>query len=148
DPLTSIKDASSEFDGYKNLEMGSSIKALVSENSIVHSIEEGDEAIIVLDKTTFYPNGGGQIGDSGQIASSGGVFEVRDTVKGAGSSIKHIGKVVSGSFKTGENVATSVDKSKRMDAARNHTATHLLHSALKTVLGEHVNQAGSLVEAD
>ncbi len=148
DPLTLLDDAKSEFDGYRELEKNANIKAIILEDEIVEEINEGDEAIIVLDETTFYPNGGGQVGDKGQIVSSTGVFEVKDTLKGAGNSIKHLGKVISGSFKDKDTVETKVDKTLRMDAARNHTATHLLHKALKLVLGEHVNQAGSLVEAE
>lgn len=148
DPLTRLEDASSEFDGYKNLKMDSKVKAIVADNELVDSIEEGCEAELILDTTTFYPNGGGQVGDKGTIESDIGVFEVVDTIKGANSSIKHIGRLVSGSLKLGDMVATSVNKELRMDAARNHSATHLLHKALKTVLGEHVNQAGSLVAPD
>lgn len=148
DPLTLLDDASSKFDGYFNLENTSKIKAIVHNGEIVQEVSEGDEAEIILDETTFYPNGGGQVGDRGQIVSKNGVFEVIDTQKGAGNSIKHIGKVVSGCLKTGIDVETVVDRELRMGSARNHTATHLLHKALKIVLGDHVNQAGSLVESD
>ena len=148
DPLTSLEDASSSFEGYHDLVKTSKIKAMVVDNALADSIEEGIEAAIILDQTSFYPNGGGQVGDKGQIASDRGLFEVEDTVKGANGSIKHIGRLVSGAFSLGDQVETRVDKSLRMDAARNHTATHLLHKALKEVLGDHVNQAGSLVEPD
>lgn len=148
DPLTSLDDASSIFDGYFEYEKKSSIKAIVFENELVDGVEEGHNAEVVLAETSLYPNGGGQIGDRGMIQSDTGIFEVQDTIKGANGSIKHIGKVVSGSIKVGEGVFTSVDLRRRMDTARNHTATHLLHKALRTVLGEHVNQAGSLVEPD
>ena len=148
DPLTLLEDAKSEFDGYYTLEKNGQVKAIVLENEIVEEINEGAKAVIVLDETTFYPNGGGQVGDKGQILSETGVFEVEDTIKGAGGSIKHIGTVSSGTFKTGDDVETRVNKKLRMDAGRNHTATHLLHKALKVVLGDHVNQAGSLVEPE
>lgn len=148
DPLTSLEDASSSFDGYHNLVKASTIKAMVADNALVDTLEEGIEAAIILDETSFYPNGGGQVGDKGQILSDTGLFEVEDTVKGANGSIKHIGRLVSGSLTKGERVDTRVDKALRMDAARNHTATHLLHKALREVLGDHVNQAGSLVEPD
>lgn len=148
DPLTSLEDASSKFDGYFELSKDSNIKAIVFDNELVDNVEEGNEAELILDETTFYPNGGGQVGDKGKIKSDTGVFEVFDTIKGANGSIKHIGIVESGSFKVGEAVSTDVDKVSRMNAARNHSATHLLHKALKVVLGEHVNQAGSLVEPD
>lgn len=148
DPLTLLDDAKSKFDGYHDLEKNAKIKAIVLDDEVVEEINEGDEAILVLDETTFYPNGGGQVGDKGQIVSDIGVFEVKDTVKGAGSSIKHIGTVASGTFKNSDAVETRVNKTLRMDAGRNHTATHLLHKALKLVLGEHVNQAGSLVEPE
>lgn len=148
DPLSLLDDASSTFEGYFELEKSSKIKAIVAEDSLVDRIEEGEDAAIILDETTFYANGGGQVGDKGIIESDTGVFEVVDTVKGANGSIKHIGKVINGSFGVGENVATKVNKELRMDAARNHSATHLLHKALRVVLGDHVNQAGSLVEPD
>src|SRR3712207_5880517 len=148
DPLTSLEDAHSDFDGYTDLEKNAKIKAIVVGNELADSIEEGGQAEIILDTTTFYANGGGQVGDKGQILSDTGVFDVVDTIKGANGSIKHIGRVESGSFRLGDMVNTSVNKQLRMDAARNHSATHLLHKALKTVLGDHVNQAGSLVAPD
>lgn len=148
DPLTSLEDASSQFNGYFELSRESKIKAIVFENQLVDNIEEGSEAEIVLDETTFYANGGGQVGDKGIIDSDQGIFQVIDTIKGANGSIKHIGYVESGHFGLGDSVSTHVNKNLRMDAARNHSATHLLHKALKMVLGEHVNQAGSLVEPD
>ena len=148
DPLTLLDDTKSKFDGYHELKKPSKVKAIVAGDEVVKEINEGDEAILVLDETTFYPNGGGQVGDKGQIVSDTGVFEVKDTIKGAGDSIKHIGVVSSGSFRDEDAVETNVNKTLRMDAARNHTATHLLHKALKVVLGEHVNQAGSLVEPE
>lgn len=148
DPLTSLEDAKSEFDGYEELSKRAKIKAIISEGQIVMSIAEGKEAEIVMDNTTFYPNGGGQVGDKGQIKSLTGLFNVTDTLKGAGGSIKHKGIVVRGSLAVGEDVKTNVNEELRMSAARNHSATHLLHKALKTVLGEHVNQAGSLVDPD
>ena len=148
DPLTSLEDASSTFDGYHKLDKTSSIKAIVVGDSLVDHIEEGSEAAIILDETSFYPNGGGQVGDKGQIVSELGVFEVGDTLKGANGSIKHIGRLTSGKFSKGDKVETRVDKLLRLDAARNHTATHLLHKALREILGDHVNQAGSLVEPD
>ncbi|MDY4561242.1 MAG: alanine--tRNA ligase [Peptostreptococcus porci] len=148
DPLTSLEDASSQFNGYFELSRESKIKAIVFENQLVDNIEEGSEAEIVLNETTFYANGGGQVGDKGIIDSDQGIFQVIDTIKGANGSIKHIGYVESGHFGLGDSVSTHVNKNLRMDAARNHSATHLLHKALKMVLGEHVNQAGSLVEPD
>lgn len=148
DPLTSLEDASSVFEGYFELNKNANIKAIVVKDELVDQVEEGIEASIVLDSTTFYANGGGQVGDKGIIESDTGVFEVIDTLKGANGSIKHIGIMSSGSLRTGEHVVAKVDKKLRMDAARNHSATHLLHKALKMVLGEHVNQAGSLVEPD
>lgn len=148
DPLTMLEDAKSKFDGYFIYELNATIKAIVSDGELVDEINEGQEAEIVLDETTFYPNGGGQVGDKGQILCPTGVFEVKDTIKAAGESIKHIGVVTSGSLKVSDNVSTAVDVVNRMNTARNHTATHLLHKALKVVLGEHVNQAGSLVEPD
>lgn len=145
DPLTSLSDANSIFDGYINLKDSSNIKVIVKGNNLIKHISEGEIAEIILEKTTFYANGGGQVGDKGLVFSDTGVFKVEDTIKGANGSIKHIGIVESGELSVGDVVNTKVDKSLRMAAARNHTATHLLHSALKNILGEHVNQAGSLV---
>ena len=108
-------------------------------------INEGEKAIIVLNETSFYAEGGGQAGDIGTLENEDAIFEVVDTRKGANNTIKHIGFVKKGQIKVSDALESKVNKEVRMASARNHTATHLLHEALKEVLGDHVNQAGSLV---
>ena len=151
DPLSKLDSSvASTFEGYFELENSGIIKAIVKDNELVDSAVAGDKVIIVLDKTTFYPEGGGQAGDAGLLVNKNEdiVVEVIDTKKGANNTIKHIGIVKSGMINTGEKLSTIVDKEIRMASARNHSATHLLHKALKEVLGEHVNQAGSLVTSE
>ena len=151
DPLSKLDSSvASTFEGYFELENSGIIKAIVKDNELVDSAVAGDKVIVVLDKTTFYPEGGGQAGDAGLLVNKNEdiVVEVIDTKKGANNTIKHIGIVKSGMINTGEKLSTIVDKEIRMACARNHSATHLLHKALKEVLGEHVNQAGSLVTSE
>ena len=151
DPLSKLDSSvASTFEGYFELENSGIIKAIVKDNELVDSAVAGDKVIVVLDKTTFYPEGGGQAGDAGLLVNKNEdiVVEVIDTKKGANNTIKHIGIVKSGMINTGERLSTIVDKEIRMASARNHSATHLLHKALKEVLGEHVNQAGSLVTSE
>ena len=151
DPLSKLDSSvASTFEGYFELENSGIIKAIVKDNELVDSAVAGDKVIVVLDKTTFYPEGGGQAGDAGVLVNKNEdiVVEVIDTKKGANNTIKHIGIVKSGMINTGEKLSTIVDKEIRMASARNHSATHLLHKALKEVLGEHVNQAGSLVTSE
>ena len=148
DPLSKLDSSvASEFDGYKELENEGMVKAIVVDNEVVESAEAGQNITIVLDKTTFYPEGGGQAGDTGLLISHNEdiVIEITDTKKGANNTIKHIGFVKSGKVNTNEILKTLVNKEVRMASARNHSATHILHKVLKEVLGEHVNQAGSLV---
>ena len=151
DPLSKLDSSvASTFEGYFELENSGIIKAIVKDNEIVESAVAGDKVIVVLDKTTFYPEGGGQAGDSGLLVNENEdiVVEVIDTKKGANNTIKHIGIVKSGMINNGEKLATIVNKEIRMASARNHSATHILHKVLKEVLGEHVNQAGSLVTSE
>ena len=149
DPLSKLDEsASSSFEGYKDLTLLGKVNAIVMNDEIVDSAKEGDTVIVVLDQTTFYPEGGGQAGDCGTLSNDNVVIEITDTRKGANNTIKHIGKVVSGEVKVNDNLTTLVNKDIRMASARNHTATHLLHRVLKDVLGEHVNQAGSLVTSE
>lgn len=151
DPLSKLDSSvASTFEGYFELENSGIVKAIVKDNELVDSAVAGDKVIVVLDKTTFYPEGGGQAGDAGLLVNKNEdiVVEVIDTKKGANNTIKHIGIVKSGMINTGEKLSTIVDKEIRMASARNHSATHLLHKALKEVLGEHVNQAGSLVTSE
>lgn len=127
--------------------------AVTHESAVLHvspaTIEEGQSGEIVLAETPFYPEGGGQVGDRGEIRTESGVFEVRDTQR-YGGAIVHIGVVTSGSIEHAEALTAqaTVDASRRLDTARNHTATHLLHAALRSVLGTHVRQAGSYVGPD
>ena len=136
----------SEFIGYDSLESNSNILYLIKNNKIVNQINEDDEnAIIITNKTPFYPTMGGQEGDKGEILLGDNVFEVYDTIKVLNTKILHIGKVISGFFNTNDEVNMKVDKTYRHKTAINHTSTHLLHAALRNVLGLHVEQAGSLV---
>nr|WP_317332956.1 alanine--tRNA ligase [uncultured Romboutsia sp.] len=151
DPLSKLDSSvASTFEGYNELENSGIIKAIVKDNEIVESAVAGDKVIVVLDQTTFYPEGGGQAGDSGLLVNKNEdiIVEVIDTKKGANNTIKHIGLVKSGIINNGEKLNTIVNKEIRMASARNHSATHILHKVLKEVLGEHVNQAGSLVTSD
>jgi len=133
------------FTGYENLADKSVITGLLSDNKNVNEIVEGQEAAIMLDKTPFYAEKGGQVGDTGVISGSNGKFIVKDTVQITDKVVAHKGYVEWGVFKTGDEVTAEVDIERRMDIARNHTATHLLQYALRKVLGEHVQQRGSLV---
>ncbi|MCC0783313.1 alanine--tRNA ligase [Clostridioides sp. ES-S-0108-01] len=146
DPLSKLEfTVDSIFNGYIEIYGEGTIEAIVKDDELVQSAKEGDKVSIVLDNTTFYPEGGGQVGDCGLITNENLVLEVLNTKKGANNSIKHIGIIKSGAISNGDKVKTLVDGETRMAAARNHSATHLLHKALKEVLGDHVNQAGSLV---
>ncbi|MGL5314192.1 MAG: alanine--tRNA ligase [Peptostreptococcaceae bacterium] len=148
DPLSKLETAvDSEFAGYVELKGEGIVKAIVKDNELVESACAGDKVVIVLDTTTFYPEGGGQAGDAGLLVNKNEdiVIEVSETRKGANNTIKHIGVVKSGMVNTNEKLNTLVNKEVRMASARNHSATHLLHQVLKEVLGDHVNQAGSLV---
>lgn len=136
-----------EFIGYDTLNAEVSIKAVLINRKPVDSISEGEEGIIILDKTPFYAEMGGQAGDTGTITTDNALLNVYDVVK-AKNLFAHKVKAVSGKIATGDTVTASVDKINRNNIARNHTATHILHAALKEVLGNHVKQAGSSVTAD
>ncbi|MFQ7447687.1 alanine--tRNA ligase, partial [Intestinibacter bartlettii] len=139
DPLSTLDSSvASTFCGYKHLSTTGVVNAIVKDDEIVDSITEGDKAIIVLDRTTFYAEGGGQVGDSGILENENAVFEVITTKKGANNTIKHIGIVKKGSINTKDELKSLVNREIRMASARNHSATHLLHKALKETLGEHV----------
>ncbi len=134
-----------EFTGYDHLREQSKVQALVAGGKPVDTLAEGDEAVILLATTPFYAESGGQVGDQGEIRTAdGAVFSVTDTKK-QGDAFAHIGKVVSGAFKVGDEVTAEVDAARRRAIVLNHSATHLMHAALRTVLGEHVQQKGSLV---
>ncbi len=124
------------------------IVLLWKDGKVVDAAHDGEEVAVVLDITSFYAEGGGQVGDSGMISSPLGKLQVVTTKKLPDGTIYHLGHVVEGTLKAGDNVRLDLDKPKRRDSARNHTATHLLHAALRQVLGSHVNQAGSQVSPD
>lgn len=137
-----------QFSGYDQLQKNGEIKAIFSEDgSEISSLNEGDKGIIVLNDTPFYAESGGQVGDCGFIKTESARFDVLDCIK-SGSNHLHIGRMVSGQFKASENVTAVVDASVREATARNHSTTHLLHAALRQVLGDHVTQKGSLNDAE
>lgn len=140
------KEMTSEFVGYDSLTGSGKILSIVSDNKIVKTVSADEEAVIITDKTNFYPMMGGQAGDIGYIRKGDAVFEVYDTVKILNTKIGHIGKVLSGSFNSDDSVDFEVDSVNRHLTAINHTTTHLLQAALRAVVGKHVEQAGSLVE--
>lgn len=138
----------SEFVGYDTLETESEITVLTTSEDVTDTLAEGMEGTIIVNKTPFYATMGGQQGDTGVITCNGSVFEVIDTIRLKGGRVGHVGKVTAGSFKVGDKVTLTVDEKKRIDTAKNHSATHLLQEALRIVLGNHVEQAGSLVTPD
>jgi alanyl-tRNA synthetase len=134
----------SAFLGYDGYTIEASIASLIKDNIQIQSARADDEVTIILDKTVFYGESGGQAGDTGYIESNGNIFEVTDTRK-VDKVVLHVGKVKSGMFKKGDSVIAKLDVERRLSIARNHTATHLLQAALRKVLGAHVQQQGSLV---
>ncbi len=134
-----------EFVGYHCLEQQASIMKLLVDGQEVEKVGKGQEAGLVLDKSPFYAEMGGQVGDTGEIIGPSGRFTVANTVRVPPDITLHQGKVIEGSLKTGEAIKAAVDIERRLDIARNHTATHLLQAALRQVLGEHIQQRGSLV---
>jgi alanyl-tRNA synthetase len=136
------------FAGYQNLKQKSTILALLVNNDSIGLVQEGQEAVLILDSTPFYGEMGGQLGDTGEIRGSAGRFSVNNSVRIPPDIIAHQGQVVEGNFTVGEEVEAEVDRERRLDIARNHTATHLLQAALRQVLGEHIQQRGSLVAPD
>ncbi|WP_416224211.1 alanine--tRNA ligase [Thiohalophilus sp.] len=137
-----------EFTGYAQLAGPATVEAIYQNGQPVEKLGQGQAGMLVLDRTPFYAEGGGQVGDRGRLQSAGGKFTVEDTRKQGGKVFLHFGKVSEGTIKTGEQVEASVDAERRQATAYNHSATHLLHAALRQVLGEHVTQKGSLVDAD
>lgn len=138
----------SAFVGYDYLDYTSKIIVLTTETDLVDAISEGETATIFVEETPFYATSGGQAADKGVITSKDGEFAVEDTIKLLGGKIGHVGKVTKGMFKVSDTVELSVDKTQRNATRKNHSATHLLQKALRTVLGNHVEQAGSFVSAD
>ena len=137
-----------EFVGYENLVCDAKVTALTSEEEIVDALSDGEKGTIIVDKTTFYGTMGGQEGDIGTIKTADGEFVVENTIHLAGTKIGHVGYVSHGMIKVGDTVSMEVDKENRNLSARNHSATHLLQAALRQVLGTHVEQAGSYVDAE
>ncbi len=135
----------SEFVGYETLEADARIRALVTDAGRTAVAEEGEEVRVVLDRTPFYAEAGGQIGDHGYLRTAGGIVRVLDTQHGPGETIVHSGVVQSGEVREGEDVHAEVDRVRREATARAHTATHVVHWTLRHILGEHARQAGSLV---
>jgi alanyl-tRNA synthetase len=137
-----------EFVGYDSLEQEGRILALYRGGSPVGEIAAGDEAVIVLDRTPFYAESGGQVGDVGELSSGHGVFNVEDTQKIQAEVFGHKGRLATGRLALGDTVTARVDMAARQRAAYNHSATHLMHAALRAVLGKHVTQKGSLVNPE
>lgn len=137
-------DSASEFKGYDHLELNGKVTALFVDGKAVDAINAGQEAVVVLDQTPFYAESGGQVGDKGELKGANFSFAVEDTQK-YGQAIGYIGKLAAGSLKVGDAVQADVDEARRARIRLNHSATHLMHAALRQVLGTHVSQKGSLV---
>ena len=137
-------DSASEFKGYDHLDLNGKVTALFVDGKAVDAINAGQEAVVVLDQTPFYAESGGQVGDKGELKGTNFSFAVEDTQK-YGQAIGHIGKLAAGSLKVGDAVQADVDEARRARIRLNHSATHLMHAALRQVLGTHVSQKGSLV---
>ncbi len=133
------------FTGYETLEGAGEVLAIIKGDLAVDEAREGDEVEIVLDRTPFYAESGGQVGDKGELLGEAAKFTVLDTVRPVEGIVVHHGKVKKGGFKTGDAVLAKVESEDRMDTVRHHTVTHILHAVLRSVLGEHVKQAGSLL---
>jgi len=138
-------DASTDFVGYGSLESSSRVLAIIQDEARALSAPQGQEIAVVLDRTPFYAESGGQVADRGVLLWNEGRMEIHDVKKLFGNKVVHYGKVLSGTLNQGDVVQAVVDRESRLAAARNHTATHLLHAALREILGPHVEQAGSLV---
>ncbi|PLR23771.1 alanine--tRNA ligase [Pantoea endophytica] len=137
-------DAATDFKGYDHLELNATVEALFVDGQQVEQIRAGQDAVVVLDETPFYGESGGQVGDTGVLAGQNAEFSVQDTQK-YGKAIGHIGKLSSGQLRVGDRLHAQVDETRRARIRLNHSATHLLHAALRQVLGDHVGQKGSLV---
>jgi len=136
-----------EFVGYDSLEGESTVLGIIVDGAQVDQVDADQQALVVLDRTPFYAESGGQAGDTGQLIADGGVLNVTDTVK-SGDAFLHQGKSVNGSLAVGDKVQSVVNRPLRDATRLNHSATHLMHAALRKILGEHVNQRGSLVNAE
>ena len=142
------KGAETNFKGYETLETSAKVLALYKDSVAVSSLNEGDLGIVVLDTTPFYAESGGQIGDNGVLKSENGIFAVEDTLKIQAAVFGHHGVLKTGTLNVGDALKASVDMASRAASMRNHSATHLMHKALREVLGEHVQQKGSLVDTE
>ena len=138
----------SEFDGYDKLSLVSTVSVLTTSSEVTEALTDGEFGTIIVDKTPFYATSGGQHADTGVISWEDGEFEVEDVIKLKGGKIGHVGKMTKGMVKVGDQVKLTVNTSQRRDTAKNHSATHLLQKALRTVLGSHVEQAGSYNDKD
>ena len=141
-------DSETDFKGYHSLSETAQIVGLFAKGQAVESLQDGDEGVVVLNQTPFYAESGGQVGDNGRIEVEGAVFEVRDTQKQGGSLFLHKGKVIKGIINKGQTCKLSVNAKDRNATELNHSATHLLHAALRQTLGDHVTQKGSLVNPE
>ena len=137
-----------EFVGYELFDNDAKVTAIIKNNQSVNELNQGEEAIVVLDQSSFYGESGGQIGDQGTLSNESSQFNVSDTQKQASNAYEHFGTLDSGCLKVGDNVNALIDIERRKSIMRNHSATHLLHESLRLVLGDQVNQKGSLVESD
>ncbi|QDI07234.1 Alanine--tRNA ligase [Klebsiella electrica] len=137
-------DSASEFKGYDHLELNAKVTALFIDGKAVDTVAAGQEAVVILDQTPFYAESGGQVGDKGELKGAGFSFAVNDTQK-YGQAIGHIGKLTHGALNVGDALEADVDRARRQRIRLNHSATHLMHAALRQVLGTHVAQKGSLV---
>lgn len=140
--------AATNFRGYDELSTEAKVLALYKDGTAVNTLNEGDLGIVVLDNTPFYAESGGQIGDCGDLKASNGIFTVEDTLKIQASVFGHHGVLTTGKLTVGDNLLARVNTNARASTMRNHSATHLMHKALREVLGEHVQQKGSLVDTD
>ena len=137
----------SKFIGYDQIKNAAQIKELFFEGSTIKSLANGQEGFVVTDVTPFYAESGGQVGDTGTIESKDAIFRVKDTQK-QNNSIIHHGILEKGKLEIDKKVTMTIDDKKRLKIAANHSATHLMHAALRNILGKHVTQKGSLVDAD
>jgi len=140
--------ATTDFNGYETLESEATVLALYHNSTPVSLLDEGSQGIVVLSSTPFYAESGGQVGDNGVLKSANGIFAVEDTQKIQAAVFGHHGILKTGTLHVGDTVKANVDMVSRASTMRNHSATHLMHKALREVLGEHVQQKGSLVDAD
>ncbi len=140
-------DAITEFTGYEHLQDDSEVAAIYKEGEPVEAISAGDEAVVILERTPFYAESGGQVGDTGLLRNGDCRFEVMDTQK-QGKAFIHIGSLADGKLSVGDRLTAEIDAARRDATIRNHSATHLMHAALRKVLGEHVQQKGSLVDSE